>query len=259
MNLRSKQRWSSAAARRICSLAGETQSVEAAILLICDNLLRGLACPPTDLEAIMPRLNVARHEARDDLAGSGALIRTGDQLTIAYSSQLSQARRRWTIAHELGHALFETTGPNPPRHGRELERLCDMIATELLLPRKYFVPRIRENVCLNGVLRLADVFQTSVSAAAIRCAELCGVSVFETDAGTLRWGYGHIRRQFHLASNASLAEVVSSAANSDCGSQEVDLSLGNQPRWWTAEWRRIGGQRRSIFMLRLSSARQRSE
>src|SRR6266487_2639897 len=101
--------WKSAAARRLLSLAGSTRSVEEAISIIASRLLHGVSCPPTDLEAIMPRLNVTRCEADADLPISGELRKDTDGLRIVVSAHLSPARRRWTIAHELGHAVFETT------------------------------------------------------------------------------------------------------------------------------------------------------
>jgi len=247
---RAKTRWKSAAARRLCRLAGNPPSIESAVSILASDLLRGISCPPTDLDAIMARLNVTGHEARHDLAGSGALLRDGDNFKIIYSCQMPNGRKRWTIAHELAHALFEKSGPNAPRHGRELERLCDMIATELLLPRKYFAPRVREGVCLDKVLDLADIFQTSVAATAIRCAEICRVSVFETEAGRLRWGYGTIRNQYDLESDDVLARLASLAVHCQAGSEESDLTFRNKTRRCIVEWKRIGSEHRRLFMLR---------
>ena len=247
---KNKNRWTSAAAHRLLRLAGTADSVESAICTIAGDLLQDVLCPPTDLAAIMPRLNVTGHEPRDDLVGSGALLRDGDGFKIIYSPQMSNGRKRWTIAHELAHAVFETTGRNPPRRGRELERLCDMIATELLLPRRHFAPRIHGRVCLDQVLRLANVFKTSTSATAIRCAEICGVSVFETHAGKVRWGYGAVRNDYHLTVDSSLSDLVSSAESEEHGCEEIFLAIRFRSDRWIAEWKRIGAEQRTLFMLR---------
>ena len=254
MAARNNTRWTSAAARRLRGLAGNLQSVESAVCVVVDDLLRGISCPPTDLDAIFPRLNVTGHEPNDEVFGSGALLRDRHGFKIVYSSDLSHGRKRWTIAHELGHALFERTGRNPPRSGREVERLCDMIATELLMPRACFGPRIRESVCLDGVLRLARLFQTSVTASAIRCAELCGVSVFETEDGKFRWGFGAVRRGYTISSEEPLSQAVSSALDADHGSKEIYLTLGGRSRVWLVEWSRIGQGNRTLFMLRPTNA-----
>lgn len=252
MRQRHKKRWRSAAASRLRRLAGNPTSVESAVSIVAGNLLRDISCPPTDLDAIMPRLNVTRYEPREDVVGSGALVRDAGGFKIIYFAKMSHVRKRWTLAHELAHAMFEGTGPNPPRRGRELERLCDMIAAEILLPRKQLSTRIQGDVCINDVLELATAFETSVTATAIRCAELRGVSVFETENGKLRWGYGAVRHDFDIASDSSLSHVVSSAAHSDAGSEQVSLVIGHRADWWIAEWRRIGGEHRRLFMLRLA-------
>ncbi len=245
-----QQHWTSAAARRLRSLAGNAPSIASAVRILAEDLLTGVPCPPTDLNQILPRLNVTGHEGREEFVGSGALLRDGDGFKIVYSSRMPSGRRRWTVAHELAHALFEKTGRNAPRTGCELERLCDMIATEILMPWKHFAPRIRENVCLENILHLARIFQTSVSATAIRCVEVCGVSAFEIESNQLRWGCGAVRSRYDITSEASLARAVTSSAHSDSGGDQIDMSLGNHARRWVIEWRRIGSADRRIFLLR---------
>lgn len=258
MRQRQKKRWTSAAARRLQRRAGNPSTVESAVRKVANDLLRGIRCPPTDLDAIMRRVNVTRHEPREDIVGSGALVKDEGGFKILYYAKMPYVRKRWTIAHELGHAVFEGTGPNPPRRGRELERLCDMIAAEILLPRTYLATRMRGDMCLKNVLELANEFETSVAATAIRCAELGRLSVFETEDGKLRWGYGVVRSNFDIASDSSLAHVVSSAACSDSGSEELALTIRSRTDWWTVEWKRIGGGHRKVFMLRPASPGVRS-
>ena len=40
-----------------------------------------------------------------------------------------------------GPRLFRNYGPNCPRFGEELERICDMLATEILMPKDIFLQR----------------------------------------------------------------------------------------------------------------------
>ena len=87
------------------TLAGNPSSVEAAVEIIAARLLEGIQCPPTDLEAIRPRLNITQFCA-EDIAGSGELQRDGDGLKVVYSPTLSPTRRRFTIAHECGHRVL---------------------------------------------------------------------------------------------------------------------------------------------------------
>src|SRR6266436_7418175 len=118
--MHTKQRhWKSAAARRIAELAGNPPNLEEAVTIIADRLLEGISCPPTDLEALKTRLNVKEFESVTGLPIAGELRRDGDTFKIVYATSLSRGRRRFTIAHELSHAVFETTGAKCPRFGRE--------------------------------------------------------------------------------------------------------------------------------------------
>ena len=193
---RNQIKWKSAAARRLLEMAGKPPTVEEAVAIVADRLLDGVPGPPTDLEAIAPRLNITGFRA-EDVPFSGELRREGSGFAVVYSSALSPARRRFTVAHELAHALFETSGRNCPRVGRELERLCDKIAAELLMPRKVFLECAGPAISLGGVFELARLFGMSLSATAIRCAELKGVSVFEVDADAVTWGHGVIKTRPH--------------------------------------------------------------
>jgi Zn-dependent peptidase ImmA (M78 family) len=96
---------------------------------------------------------------------------------IITAEELPDERRRFTIAHELGHVLIESTGANAPRAGREVERLCDLIATELLMPSARFRERLPEMLTLSEIWRLSREFRVSFLAAAYRCVELARVSI----------------------------------------------------------------------------------
>lgn len=242
--------WTSAAARRLLSLAGNPGSMQEAIDIIANHLLKGISCPPTDLDAIMPRLNVTRSESDADMPVSGELRREGANLKIVFSSHLSPTRKRWTIAHELGHAVFETSGANCPRYGKELERLCDMLATEILLPKQHFRPLLDSSTDVEKVLALARVFKTSVSATAIRCAELTGLSVFEMEANHLLWGYGIISRGRRVEKDIAFKQAVTRAMRAESGNELVVLSTRNQTGRWLMEWKCLGRRQRALFILR---------
>jgi len=190
---RDHTRWTSAAARRLLGIAGNPATVEEAVRIVADRLLDGVSCPPTDLHAIATRLNISTFQA-EDLPVSGELRREGSGFTVVYSSSLSPGRRQFTVAHEIAHAIFESSGPNCPRVGKELERLCDKIAAELLMPRKLFLECAGPAVSIGKLFELARTFRLSLSATAIRCAELKGVSVFEVEGDRVTWGHGIIRR-----------------------------------------------------------------
>jgi hypothetical protein len=245
--MRQKQiRWISAAAKRIIQLAEDADTLEDAVRVIALRFLRGIAYPPTDLTELGKRLNVKKIEPVAGLPISGELRPDGDGFKVVYSASMSQGRQRFTIAHEFGHAVFETTGPNCPRCGRELERICDMLASEFLMPRDVFIGRIRERIDPAEILHLAREFETSVAAAAVRCRQLFGVSTFQLKGRDLEWGVGLIRgeRDFKSYSDA-LRSSIDAAMDGANGEEVIYLRSGLQKLQWTC----LKGQSRVLFVL----------
>jgi hypothetical protein len=143
-------------------------------------------------------------------------VRLGDRGVIRVRQDIPElGRRRFVIAHELGHLLLG--------HGADILRLCDEqdllewskgqqaaeneaneFAAELLMPEAFFRPHCQTgDPSLKVVERLADEFETSLTATAIRYVEFspdrCAV-VISRD-GQIRWNrcsetfpYWHLRR-----------------------------------------------------------------
>lgn len=87
-------------------------------------------------------------------------------------------RQRFSIAHEIGHALLlESLGRQPehlaglhdPSLWPELERLCDRAAADLLVPLTDFVRAVGQIGCSpRAIERLADGFRVSVDVILLR-------------------------------------------------------------------------------------------
>ena len=241
-----KRRWTSAAARRIVEQSQSATTVEEAVLITASRLLDGVPCPPTDLEILKNRLNVTSVEPVRGLPVSGELRKRDDGLVVVYSSSLSPARRRFTVAHELGHAVFENTGPNCPRYGRELERICDLLAAEFLMPREVFVARAGNSLHPEQLLNLVRDFGTSIMATALRCQQLLGVSVFQVEAGHVSWGYGAIRREQDLQADADgFQDAIMRAMRGDAGERMVFV----KQRDFRLQWIGLQGKHRALFLL----------
>ena len=248
-----KRRWTSAAASRIVEQSRSATTVEEAVHATASRLLDGVSCPPTDLDVLKNRLNVTSVEPIRCLPTSGELRKRDDGFVIVYSSSLSPARRRFTIAHELGHAVFESTGPNCPRYGRELERICDLLAAELLMPREVFVAQAGNNLHPGQVLRLARDFGTSVMATALRCQQLLGVSVFQVEAARVSWGYGKIRRERDLQADAyGFQDAITRAMRGDMGERMVFV----KQRDFRLQWVCLRGEHRALFVLQGENSRR---
>jgi hypothetical protein len=253
----SRKRWQSAAARRLLAIAGNPSTVNEAVRIVGGKFLENVECPPTNLEAVQNRLNVKRIET-EDLPFSGELRRGRNGFTIVLSKHLSPSRRRFTVAHELGHAILETTGPRCPRFGSELERLCDMLATEILMPHSLFRTLAQERLSISKVWELSRVFGTSLTATALRGAELVGCSAFEIEADTISWGYGIVRKgRLKDLDYQDLRIAVRQAEGSDTG--EAQVYIWNQ-KWQgdcKLEWTRLRGGSRTLFLLQpISQVRQ---
>ena len=224
--------WSSPAARHLFEIAGHPPTIEDAVHLVADMYLKGVPCPPTDLNAAAARVLVSEIIG-EDLPVSGELRREGKKLKIVYSTYLSETRRRFTVAHELAHAIFESTKSHAPRTGAELERLCDMLASEILMPRDLFLTLTSTEPSVSNLLELARTFKTSLSATGIRYAKLKNVSVFYIDDGAVAWGSGIIRKGPVSSLDFGLRLALTKSEN---GQPLMDTVLLSQPQW-TGEWK----------------------
>jgi hypothetical protein len=226
------------------------------VRIVATKLVEGVQCPPTDLGRIGTRLNIVGFYP-EDLAVSGELRHEGGTFKVVYSSKLSAERRRFTIAHEIAHAVFESTGRGCPRRGRELERLCDMMAAEILMPREVFLKLVGPRISVAGVLELGRVFKTSLSATAIRCAELMGVSAFEVQDGDVTWGYGEVRRGRVSGLPGDLRRAVEDALSGKAEEQVVFFRGKTFTGEWSLDSGTIGAGKRGLFLLE-PSVRRRS-
>lgn len=117
---------------------------------------------------------------------SGMLVKVGDAFAIAYATHVaSEGFRRFSIAHELGHyflsghpeAIF-AHGDSHVSHagfvaGDPIELEADHFAACLLMPRRQFMKAMdRRRDGMDAVVGLADACETSLTATAIRYAEL---------------------------------------------------------------------------------------
>jgi len=237
---------SSAAARRVFKMAGTAESLEDAVRLIARDYTEEVICPPTDLEAIARRLNIYDIQS-EDMPLSGELRRNGKGFTLVYSSYLSGGRKRFTIAHEIGHAIVLQSGPRSPTRGRELEWICDLFAVELLMPHSVFLDMATAEPSAQAVKELATKFQTSLAATGIRYATLKAVSVFQVEDGErVVWGSGLVKAGSVRNLDYSLRDAVSTTPINS-GSSIIFYS---HPLWtgeWKLSWESVGKQKLFVF------------
>lgn len=123
------------------------------------------------LEAMAVRLGVSRI-VEESLSFEGGIFQLpGDQLVIKLNADSPATRKRFTLAHEIGHLLLGKPGLRSSC-GRDqtLERKCDAIASELLMPADEAIPFIGSlgKPSPEKLRAIASRFDVSLQAAAFR-------------------------------------------------------------------------------------------
>jgi hypothetical protein len=242
--------WKSAAAQGLLRTTGES-SVPLAIRNVAGRLLQDVTSPPTDLDTVASRLHATVMSG--DIFGSGELRRTADGYEIVYAKDLAVARRRFTVAHELAHIALLQACPGAPTAGKEVERLCDLIAVELLMPLQVFEPSTPGHPNLGDIFALARRFQSSLVATAQRCTEVRSLTIFEVAMGKITWCFGGLRRSTALH-DTSLLEHAKRACDGHSGA--AVLYLNDNPSLLPArlEYQPLGRSGRALCLLTPISA-----
>lgn len=143
----------------------------------------GITAPgEIDLEAIAYTQGVrVRYHQLDGC--EARIIGAGDIAIVTVDDRCSVGRQRYSIGHELGHWKHHR-GQRLVCRSTEIEYLSDKAsavekhadnyAASLLMPGYIFLPMLRSYKRLNFdvVKSLAEAFQVSITAAAIRCVDL---------------------------------------------------------------------------------------
>ncbi len=132
------------------------------------------------------------------------LIRKGPRGLVRVKHDIPEpGRKRFAVAHELGHWLLHKeqsqvnscTDQNMvikyKASAPEVE--ANYFAAELLMPEKLFTPRLRKSRPSFALIKiLAQEFGTSLTATAIRCAEVTDDywAVVVSEKGSVKWWRG---------------------------------------------------------------------
>jgi predicted transcriptional regulator len=126
----------------------------------------GISHEPVSLRDVISALNLELvQKTCEPFTSEAALEPLGDTHAIVVNGGSDDRRRRFTIAHEIGHFVLHADLQRPERGGRVneagriVEREADAFAAELLMPE----PLVRQAVVEHGadVARLADRFEVS--------------------------------------------------------------------------------------------------
>jgi len=146
-----------------------------------------LGCP-TDLQKLAKTVGIDRVNYIS-MHCDGALVPRGEYGYEAYiSTAASPMRQRFSLAHEIAHAIIHALVPAtrkfetrnvffPPGHETE-ERLCDFIASRILMPTSAFWPHVvGRSLSYEMLANISKEFYCSLTATALRCRDALGVSV----------------------------------------------------------------------------------
>ena len=135
-------------------------------------------------------------------------ISGGKRGQIVYNPDRPPGRVAFSIAHEIAHTFFPTsisgarfrTMCNPEsREGNELERLCDLAASELLMPLEEFRSVIDKDMGLHLAEQLGATFGSSLESTVFRMAtSYRGLAA----AGLLRYRFKTGEQRARLASRS---------------------------------------------------------
>jgi len=127
----------------------------------------------------------------EDLSGpscdEGQLLPVSGGYRVRLRSTVTEARKRFSLAHEIGHSYFYKDEGVGPRHvigvlsaaeRKAEERICNLFASTLLMPRTTIRKQLQENVTgsppsiVSGLRNIALRFKVSLPALLMRAASL---------------------------------------------------------------------------------------
>lgn len=131
-----------------------------------------------------------------DGADGRSIVRHGRAIIRVRADITEEGRRRYTIAHEIGHVRLEHPGASCSkldmrRHdGTDAEPEANAFAAELLMPRRMFAKCVRGRAPSLALAEdLAPIFRTTFTATAVRMVDLSDepCAVVWSHNGSIKW------------------------------------------------------------------------
>ena len=203
----------------------------------------GLGGPPTDLTALARRMDVEDIRRDGTMLVAGELRELPEGLVVFLLPNLTRTRRRFTLAHELGHVFFERTGRRP-RPSRELERLCDKFAAAFLMPRRAFVSHAGRRPDLARVRELCQIFDTGLLSTLGRVSDLYRYRAIELNGHEVSW-----RRRIGGPLLPQVTERIRKLSGPQ-GIELIDVFERGGYSTWELEWAALEKATHKICLLR---------
>lgn len=143
----------------------------------------GWSGPPFDPAALADLLRIPVRPSQDVL--DARLVPTASGVRIDFNPNRSPGRIRFSIAHEVAHVLFpdhataarHRLAGTPGTNDADLELLCNLAASELVMPIGSFTELADGPPSIDTALRLRSAFDLSMEAVLLRVARVARVPV----------------------------------------------------------------------------------
>ena len=144
-----------------------------------------ITSPPIRPREIVKRLELLLKETDAGDRFDGWILQANGTAAICINSAISsEARKNFTIAHELGHFRLSWHSRQPQCLKKDIgiisaikteEAEANEFAAELLMPEDMVRPLINsEEIGLGAIQKIADTFETSFTSSAFRYIQLTG-------------------------------------------------------------------------------------
>lgn len=215
-----KKQWTSETAIAVCGATDLHDPIEGAIVL-AERFVKEYNLPPAagSLDLFASMLDARIERVAMDEAGQLVPPLDGEpEFVIRVNQGHSMRRQAFSACHEMGHLLmpnydmfqgrrtdWDTMRWNPEA---EEEYLCNVVAAQLLIPRRVLRARLRgEGVGIAIVEPLCEEFGTSQEATIFNIVR-AGVE----DVAAIYWEWGYNKEQ---AARAQTAQTLSMFGDSD--------------------------------------------
>ena len=134
---------------------------------------------PVNIASIARSLG-ARSVTEADIPAAGMLVPVDSGFMILVNKNNPPARKRFSCAHEVAHALIDPESTSAQRQfpfgkDSELEKACERLASLLLMPNPVFRNHATAGLpSIAKVAKLAETFATSIQATALRFVKEIG-------------------------------------------------------------------------------------
>lgn len=160
---------------------------------------------PLNVENVALNLGIKKIQELDDKNFEGVLVADAKKLTgyINVAASIREhTRRRFTIAHELGHFLITTHGnqfsctsydlSNFNDKNKIMEVEANQFAAELLMPEQYFTKEIYNKAPSNDLIQsLTDKFCSSLTSTLLRYKDLTdeSIAIVMSENSIIKWAF----------------------------------------------------------------------